>query len=344
MGTLDSLLLLPLKLLNTGVPILRVYAVFHQYSFFQLMRIFKYLAPDRIDVLQNQAMRFTQANYLNDPFENLPFISQVMDEGYNSKFQEGYLNPALKQAMSIQLTAELLPKDVREKLPDDLWNEILSAFTMEQVFETIPSLHPSNLFGALIDHMQQLDTTAILKESFNKQFGVLSLTKRNDNFIMWSHYANSHTGYVIEFDHSNQYFNKTINENDRLRKLNDIIYVEQRPNITLFDSTIEEEKLTDFMVEKILLTKSKYWAYEEEMRMIQPLKESDIQINNGEVHLFKFDAQAVKNVFFGVNADTAFKDNVLQLLSNPKYQHVEVFQGGLSKSEYKIEFQKEKNQ
>ncbi|RDB04387.1 DUF2971 domain-containing protein [Runella aurantiaca] len=306
------------------------------------MRIFKYLAPERIDVLKNQTLRFTQANYLNDPFENLPFISKVMDEGYNNKFQEEYLNPALQQAMSLQLTAELLPPDVRGMLPDEQWNEILSAYPMDQVFEMMPSLHPSNLFGALMNQMNESDPTTLLKESFNKQFGVLSLTRRNANLTMWSHYTNSHTGYVIEFDPSNHYFNKTINENDRLRKLNDIIYVDERPNVTLFDSNFEEDKLIDHMVEKILLTKSKHWEYEEELRMIQPLNESDIQINNGDIHLFKFDAQAVKSVYFGVNASPEFKDNVLQLLSDLKYQHVDVYQGELSKSEYKVLFQKVK--
>jgi hypothetical protein len=111
------------------------------------MKIFKYLAPDRIDVLKNQTLRFTQANYLNDPFENLPFISQVMDEGYNNKFQNEYLNPVLQQVMNTQLTANLLPKDVKEMLPDNLWNEILSAYPVKEVFDMLPALHPSNLFN-----------------------------------------------------------------------------------------------------------------------------------------------------------------------------------------------------
>jgi hypothetical protein len=304
------------------------------------MKIFKYLAPDRIDVLKNQTLRFTQANYLNDPFENLPFISQVMDEGYNNKFQNEYLNPVLQQVMNTQLTANQLPKDVKEMLPDNLWNEILSAYPVNEVFDMLPALHPNNLFNELVIQMQNLDATTILKDSFNKQFGVLSLTRKNDNLTMWAHYTNSHSGYVIEFDSSNRYFNKTINEHDKLRRLNDIIYVKERPNITLFDSTIEEDKFTEYMIEKILLTKSKHWDYEEEIRMIQPLDESDIQSNSGEIHLFKFDASAVKNLYFGVNANSDFKNNVLQLLREPRYQHVEVYQGGLSKSEYKIDFQK----
>lgn len=304
------------------------------------MKIFKYLAPDRIDVLKNQTLRFTQANYLNDPFEGLPFISQIMDEGYNNKFQNEYLNPVLQQLMNTQLTANLLPKEVKEMLPENLWNEILSGYPLKEGFDMLPALHPSNLFKFLISQINNLDSTTILKNSLNNQFGVLSLTRKNDNLTMWSHYTNNHSGYAIEFDSSNRYFNKTINEYDKLRRLNDIIYVKERPNITLFNSTIEEDKLTEYMIEKIFLTKSKHWDYEEEIRMIQPLNESDIQINNGEIHLFKFDTLAVKNLYFGVNANLDFKNNVLQLVHEPRYQHVEVYQGSLSKSEYKIDFQK----
>ncbi len=43
------------------------------------MKIFKYLIPERIDVIENMSIRFTQAKYLNDPFESLPFISKLID-------------------------------------------------------------------------------------------------------------------------------------------------------------------------------------------------------------------------------------------------------------------------
>ncbi len=45
------------------------------------MNAFKYLTPERIDVLENQQIRFSQVKHLNDRFEFLPFISRIMDEG-----------------------------------------------------------------------------------------------------------------------------------------------------------------------------------------------------------------------------------------------------------------------
>ena len=37
-------------------------------------------------------------------------------------------------------------------------------------------------------------------ENLNEIFGVLSLTPHTNNYLMWSHYSNSHKGFCIEFD------------------------------------------------------------------------------------------------------------------------------------------------
>jgi len=36
------------------------------------MLIYKYVVPDRIDILENGNIRFTQVDALNDPFESYP--------------------------------------------------------------------------------------------------------------------------------------------------------------------------------------------------------------------------------------------------------------------------------
>ena len=43
------------------------------------MMIYKYVVPDRIDVLENSLIRFTQANALNDPFEVDPCMLLFME-------------------------------------------------------------------------------------------------------------------------------------------------------------------------------------------------------------------------------------------------------------------------
>ena len=54
--------------------------------------LFKYLEPDRIDVLDSNLIRFTQPADFNDPFEFKPVISTLaskeeMDEVFESKIK-----------------------------------------------------------------------------------------------------------------------------------------------------------------------------------------------------------------------------------------------------------------
>src|SRR5437870_3881441 len=44
------------------------------------MILYKYLSPDRIDVLENQQIRFSQPRALNDPFEFSPALKAVLTD------------------------------------------------------------------------------------------------------------------------------------------------------------------------------------------------------------------------------------------------------------------------
>src|ERR1041385_797367 len=43
------------------------------------MLVYKYVHPDRIDVLRNGLVRFTQAHSLNDPFETFPSFDRLRE-------------------------------------------------------------------------------------------------------------------------------------------------------------------------------------------------------------------------------------------------------------------------
>lgn len=102
--------------------------------------------------------------------------------------------------------------------------------------------------------------------------------------------------------------------------------------------------MLESLIQNILLTKSKHWEYEEEVRFMQTLEDSDkvIKSNEQEIHLFRFDSSAIKCVFLGVNISPSFKNNLLQILNEHRYLHVNIYQGVLSKSEYKIELIEER--
>ena len=92
--------------------------------------------------------------------------------------------------------------------------------------------------------------------------GVVSLSKNALNIPMWSHYADFHRGFVLEFR------TPIMGSKEDLRLSTDrllpfpVHYKANRPHIEI------GLKLPDDLVERVLLTKSLDWEYEEEERVI----------------------------------------------------------------------------
>jgi len=80
-------------------------------------------------------------------------------------------------------------------------------------------------------------------KSINEEFGIFSLSKSKNNLLMWSHYADSHKGYCIGFDHE-----MLLNISG---SLGSVIYSNLFPKLSLFPKS----DALDFL--KLLRTKSK---------------------------------------------------------------------------------------
>jgi len=67
------------------------------------MSIYKYVIADRIDILENSRIRFTQPSALNDPFEMQPFIIAFDEEPKLIEEYEQILNSEMDQYLSQSL-------------------------------------------------------------------------------------------------------------------------------------------------------------------------------------------------------------------------------------------------
>tara|TARA_B100000446_G_scaffold186296_1_gene212228 strand:- start:1515 stop:2297 length:783 start_codon:yes stop_codon:yes gene_type:complete len=92
------------------------------------------------------------------------------------------------------------------------------------------------------------------------QFGVYCLSETFRSILMWSHYANDHKGFCIEFER---------NERNTLGSKN-THKVNYKPNLPLL--TLDDFKASNIAAtaEKIFLTKFEEWSYEEEWRIVCP--------------------------------------------------------------------------
>lgn len=150
-------------------------------------------------------------------------------------------------------------------------------------------------------------------EELSRVFGVLSLTPHPDNYLMWSHYANSHTGFCVEFD------TRLLVESvaGHFQKVG---YSDDIPFFSIRD-TLEDELLG-----KLIYTKSKIWEYEDEYRLSR-IHKPDTPI--------KFNPEALSAIYFGTK--TPFEHQVEMIdIAKKLYPKVEFKKMDLDKETFKL--------
>jgi len=92
-----------------------------------------------------------------------------------------------------------------------------------------------------------------------KAFGVLSLSAKNDDILMWAHYANCHKGICIEFDASDS--------DSFFGRAKPVVYQSTYPELSIYSPSLRDD------IENATLIKSNHWDYEEEYRVVdrQPI-------------------------------------------------------------------------
>lgn len=276
--------------------------------------MFKYLSDTNINnVLKNGSLRFTQPSFFNDPFE-----TQVHTKGLEDR----------------QKAENSLKKNSETLINKELDNLNLPPVFEKIVRQNINMKQGSELLKSIISHPDFKQASKIeFNKTINENIGILSLTTNNKNLLMWAHYANSHKGICIEFDKSHKFFNQKKSEKDSLRHLAQVQYQNERPSLYL----------SEYNEFDVFLTKSNHWEYEEEYRMLMPLKDADQKINNGfeDIYLFNFPKDSLKTIYLGTKISNENKDKIINLIQNEKdYNHVEIFETKISDEIYDLEFTK----
>ncbi|WP_330746979.1 DUF2971 domain-containing protein [Chryseobacterium sp. CP-77] len=184
-----------------------------------------------------------------------------------------------------------------------------------------PSLSENEIINRCyeIQKNDRFTSGAYWKDNYEKylndidvRFGILSLTTKRDNLLMWSHYTNSHKGYCIGFD------KKILFEliEGTLGKIN---YEKKMPYIPLFDDT-------GLGANNILFTKSKDWEYEDEYRIKKHFAADKVYI---------FPNEAVKEVILGMKLTEEEKDDILKIIKS-KFLNAKFYESTMDLSEFKL--------
>lgn len=188
------------------------------------------------------------------------------------------------------------------------FNPILSGYTDEQHINF-------EVDGIGMPSVISWDRINLIKRKMNS-FGVLSLTKNYDSFDMWSHYADGHSGFMIELKedfNEHSVFKSTDGSSIPLKKVS---YTD-RYEINVLDlndgsGCVDDERFK----EKLFFTKVSRWRFEKEYRMVRLLSDLGKKVELNAVHLFDFPRELIKSVVFGAYMTVENKRQIVQALNN----------------------------
>jgi hypothetical protein len=283
------------------------------------MKLYKYVSPARWrGILMDKLIRFTQPSALNDPFEMTPSFRGLADEEWLLKRLDGVSELEYQkqyQKKLIEAYAQL-PDEVRPPLPVEPPPKMTDVLAM---FFAIAGPALEGMMPAL---------RQVLSENLNKHIGVLCLSEVPFNELMWSHYAEGHTGLVIEFDSDHGYFNQRRTDQDEFGHLRKVVY-DDRPNILLSDVSSTD----------LFLFKGKPWEYEQEWRMLRPLKDyTQVEtIDDTPIYLFALPPDCITGIILGARMAEGRKQEISEYLAaDNQYSHVKVYSACLDEREYKL--------
>lgn len=272
------------------------------------MILYKYLQPERLDVIRDRKIRFTQPGDFNDPFEFRPCIATAMEEGFTAKYLEDNFDQLVEE--NLEKYASLFPS-----IPKELIKPLLLA-QKDKMPQLLKFLDPT-VIKAIAPKIDQ---------ALNQSVGVLCLSEVRDSLLMWGHYTDNHRGFVVGFDSEHSFFSKRKTETDELGFLRQVQYQRQRPAAVLTDTS----SLVWFQ------TKSEEWAYEKEWRIVRALREAKIRIEVGvfPVCLFEFPPDAVSELIVGLRATSSLQRGIQNLI--PSFPRASLFQARESPTNYAL--------
>lgn len=170
--------------------------------------------------------------------------------------------------------------------------------------------------------------------------GITCLSRDNANILMWSHYANKHSGVCLGFnidesdEHLVNFFDETKNQklfpNGKACRLFPMKYVssDERPSI---DMTNEKKSW-----EEILTFKSDLWKYEQEVR---------IMVHSYDQIIFprtlRYQTNCLKEIICGANMKLKTFIRLKNFIEKlPNASSISIFVATLSESDYKLLIQK----
>lgn len=160
---------------------------------------------------------------------------------------------------------------------------------------------------------------------------IICFSECKESNLMWSHYAESHAGLVLEF--------RNAEGCDSVYRLaRPVCYSEHPPQFsdaeTLAKIIAGDENISYDSIDRMVYTKSEEWAYEKEWR----IQSGDGRKPNDLVEYAGFFTEELFGVYFGCRISQGTRNLLLPLIRH-RYPRALIWQARRETNSYKLEFE-----
>lgn len=271
------------------------------------------------DNLLNDTVWLNIPSDYNDPFEAMEFLDfDKLNKVLNEQMKEETISTIIK--------THPVPEDIIElaRKSDNPINVIgeyqlrtFEGFDDNKIQEVLEVLNNS-LKEIIIDrHIEKV-------KSIQNTMKVCSFCESNQQLLMWSHYADSHKGFCVEYE-----IRQWKPDDIRKRVLYPVVYQDYFYNSTEhLISQIEKKEFNNLYPLISCATKSKEWEYEQEWRFIFNIGDSFKRQN------YRMNCQT--KVFLG---SRMLEDNQKEILEICRTKNLTAYKAHPSTEKYGLEFE-----
>ena len=249
---------------------------------------FRPVTTKSLDAFSHGRIYFNTPEKFNDPYDCLPYINMEIVEGFCKSID---INNEISLAQSMR--DGTYRENINQPLGIRTYLNGLAVFVsqmdgveFQQRIKTLQAATQENIHAYLLNKSKGVRIGLV--DAFKKDIHIACLSANIYSMLMWSHYADSHKGFVLEYDPLKFFtYNNCKNctefekcEYIHLIDIFPVLYENERYDITeyavealhrqCFYSESENVPFTvgdTLFTMKVLMQKNPVWAYEKEWRL-----------------------------------------------------------------------------
>lgn len=191
-------------------------------------------------------------------------------------------------------------------------------FLIQKHFSHLNKLDRKNKFLELkndpkfqdVKYLNSLKETSI--DELHKILGIYCVTAVNDNILMWSHYANNHSGFCVGFD-STKLFNYFSGGRE-------IDYRNKFPNISPLEPLEKRMLYQDYI-------KASFWNYEIEYRLIK---------SNFSNKVLKLEKDVITHIIMGHKMNNSQRSDLIKITKH-ELPNTKIFEAKPKQNSFELE-------